>query len=161
MKMKKYILLMAAAALGLWSCQSELEKVTLVDPSQVVAPVLHELPEEITITADNMSEEVVFGWEKADFGQKVQNAYSIYATTGDTESLVTLYSNIRGLSQATTFEKFNQLVTTKKEKGGLGLPTGTATEVTFFVGATVGLNYQTFYSNGRKVLVTPTEAERE
>ena len=71
MKMKKYILLMAAAALGLWSCQSELEKVTLVDPSQVVAPVLHELPEEITITADNMSEEVVFGWEKADFGQKV------------------------------------------------------------------------------------------
>ena len=161
MKMKKYILLMAAAALGLWSCQSELEKVTLVDPSQVVAPVLHELPEEITITADNMSEEVVFGWEKADFGQKVQNVYSIYASTEDSGSLVTLYSNISGLSQATTFEKFNQLVTTKKEKGGLGLPTGTATEVTFFVGATVGLNYQTFYSNGRKVLVTPTEAERE
>ena len=113
---------MAAAALGLWSCQSELEKVTLVDPSQVVAPVLHELPEEITITADNMSEEVVFGWEKADFGQKVQNVYSIYASTEDSGSLVTLYSNISGLSQATTFEKFNQLVTTKKEKGGLGLP---------------------------------------
>ena len=61
MKMKKYILLMATAALGLWSCQSELERVTLVDPSQVVAPVLHELPEEITITADHRAAEVVIG----------------------------------------------------------------------------------------------------
>jgi hypothetical protein len=161
MKMKKYILLMAAAVMGLWSCQSELEKVTLVDPSQVVAPVLHELPGEITITADNMSEEVVFGWEKADFGQPVQYAYSLYATTDDINSIVVLYSNMSGVSQKITYEKFNQLVTTKKDKGGLGLPTGIATEVSFFVGATVGSNYQTFYSNARTVLVTPTEAERE
>ena len=69
MKMKRYFWMMAAAVFGLVACQNELEEVRLVDPSQVVAPVLHELPSEIVITAENMSETVKFEWDKADFGQ--------------------------------------------------------------------------------------------
>ena len=160
MKMKKYILMMAAAVFGLAACQDELEEIRLVDPSQVVAPVLHALPEEIAITADNMSETVRFEWDKADFGQPVQYAYTIFGSTDGGNNLVRLYSNISGTSQETNYEAFNQLVTTAADKGGLGLVAGEPTEVTFIVGATVGTNYQTFYSNPRTVLINATEAER-
>ncbi len=81
MKMKRYFWMMAAAVFGLVACQNKLEEVRLVDPSQVVAPVLHELPSEIVITAENMSETVKFEWDKADLGQPVQYSYSLYGST--------------------------------------------------------------------------------
>ena len=160
MKMKRYIWMMAAAVFGLTACQKELEEVRLVDPSQVVAPVLHELPQEIVITADNMSETFSFEWDAADFGQPVQYAYTIFGSTDGGNTLVKLYSNISGRSQSVNYEAFNQVVTTAADKGGLGLVAGEATEVVFMVGATVGSNYQTFYSNPRTVSISPTEAER-
>ncbi|MBQ8021342.1 MAG: SusE domain-containing protein [Bacteroidales bacterium] len=158
--MKRYIWMMAAAVFGLTACQKELEEVRLVDPSQVVAPVLHELPQEIVITADNMSETFSFEWDAADFGQPVQYAYTIFGSTDGGNTLVKLYSNISGRSQSVNYEAFNQVVTTAADKGGLGLVAGEATEVVFMVGATVGSNYQTFYSNPRTVSISPTEAER-
>ena len=160
MKMKKYIWMMAAAVFGLAACQDELEEVRLVDPSQVVAPVLHELPEEIVITAENMSETVKFEWDKASFGQPVQYSYTVYGSTDGGNTLVKLYSNISRTSYETSYEAFNQLVTTSADKGGLGLVAGESSEVVIMVGATVGTNYQTFYSNPRTVLINPTEAER-
>ena len=160
MKMKNYIWMMAAAVFGLAACQDELEEIRLVDPSQVVAPVLHELPEEIVITADNMSETVRFEWDKADFGQPVQYAYTIFGSTDGGSTLVRLYPNLSSLSQEVSYEAFNQLVTTDAAKGGLGLVAGESTEVIIMVGATVGSNYQTFYSNPRTILINPTEAER-
>lgn len=160
MKMKRYFWLMAAAVLGLVACQNKLEEVRLVDPSQVVAPVLHELPSEIVITAENMSETVKFEWDKADFGQPVQYSYSLYGSTDGGQTLVKIYSNMTDTSIEVPYESFNQVVTTAAEKGGLGLVAGEATDVTFVVGATVGSNYQTFYSNPRTVSISPTEAER-
>ena len=160
MKMKKYIWMMAAAVFGLAACQDELEEVRLVDPSQVVAPVLHELPEEIVITAENMSETVKFEWDKASFGQPVQYSYTVYGSTDGGNTLVKLYSNISRTSYETSYEAFNQVVTTAADKGGLGLVAGESSEVVIMVGATVGTNYQTFYSNPRTVLINPTEAER-
>lgn len=160
MKMKRYFWLMAAAVLGLVACQNKLEEVRLVDPSQVVAPVLHELPSEIVITAENMSETVKFEWDKADFGQPVQYSYSLYGSTDGGQTLVKIYSNMTDTSIEVPYESFNQVVTTAAEKGGLGLVAGEATDVTFVVGATVGSSYQTFYSNPRTVSISPTEAER-
>ena len=160
MKMKKYIWMMAAAVFGLAACQDELEEVRLVDPSQVVAPVLHELPEEIVITAENMSETVKFEWDKASFGQPVQYSYTVYGSTDGGNTLVKLYSNISRTSYETSYEAFNQVVTTAADRGGLGLVAGESSEVVIMVGATVGTNYQTFYSNPRTVLINPTEAER-
>ena len=151
---------MAAAVFGLVACQNELEEVRLVDPSQVVAPVLHELPSEIVITAENMSETVKFEWDKADFGQPVQYSYTLYGSTDGGQTLVKIYSNMTDTSIEVPYESFNQVVTTAAEKGGLGLVAGQATDVTFVVGATVGSNYQTFYSNPRTVSISPTEAER-
>ena len=160
MKMKRYFWMMAAAVFGLVACQNELEEVRLVDPSQVVAPVLHELPSEIVITAENMSETVKFEWDKADFGQPVQYSYTLYGSTDGGQTLVKIYSNMTDTSIEVPYESFNQVVTTAAEKGGLGLVAGQATDVTFVVGATVGSNYQTFYSNPRTVSISPTEAER-
>ena len=151
---------MAAAVLGLVACQNELEEVRLVDPSQVVAPVLHELPSEIVITAENMSQTVKFEWDKADFGQPVQYSYTLYGSTDGGQTLVKIYSNMTDTSIEVPYESFNQVVTTAAEKGGLGLVAGESTVVTFVVGATVGSNYQTFYSNPRTVSISPTEAER-
>ena len=151
---------MAAAVFGLVACQNKLEEVRLVDPSQVVAPVLHELPSEIVITAENMSETVKFEWDKADFGQPVQYSYSLYGSTDGGQTLVKIYPNMTDTSIEVPYESFNQVVTTAAEKGGLGLVAGQATDVTFVVGATVGSNYQTFYSNPRTVSISPTEAER-
>ncbi len=158
--MKRYFWMMAAAVFGLVACQNELEEVRLVDPSQVVAPVLHELPSEIVITAENMSETVKFEWDKADFGQPVQYSYTLYGSTDGGQTLVKIYSNMTDTSIEVPYESFNQVVTTAAEKGGLGLVAGQATDVTFVVGATVGSNYQTFYSNPRTVSISPTEAER-
>ena len=149
MKMKNYIWMMAAAVFGLAACQDELEEVRLVDPSQVVAPVLHELPEEIVITAENMSETVKFEWDKASFGQPVQYSYTVYGSTDGGNTLVKLYSNISRTSYETSYEAFNQVVTTAADRGGLGLVAGESSEVVIMVGATVGTNYQTFYSNPR------------
>ena len=160
MKMKKYIWMLAAAVFGLAACQDELEQVRLVDPSKVVAPVLHALPEEVVITADNLSETIKFEWDKADFGQPVQHAYTVYGSTDGGNNLVQLYSKISGISQESSYEAFNQLITTAADKGGLGLVAGEPSEVTIVIGATVGSNYQTFYSNPRTVLITATAAER-
>ena len=129
MKMKRYFWLMAAAVLGLVACQNKLEEVRLVDPSQVVAPVLHELPSEIVITAENMSETVKFEWDKADFGQPVQYSYSLYGSTDGGQTLVKIYSNMTDTSIEVPYESFNQVVTTAAEKGGLGLVAGEAAVV--------------------------------
>lgn len=50
------------------SCQ-ELEQVRTFSPEEVVAPVLHDnLPDEITVTSENMGNTVTFTWDAADFG---------------------------------------------------------------------------------------------
>ena len=158
--MKKYILMMAAAIFGFSACQDELEELQLLDPSQIVAPVLHQLPEEIVITPDNMSEVLTFSWDKAYFGQPVQYNYSICASTDGGATLVKLYSNISTTSFEVVYEAFNQVVTTDAAKGGLGLTADQLQDVAFYVGATVGTNYTTYYSAPVTASVSPTQAER-
>lgn len=151
--------MMAAAVFGFTACQNELEEVRLLDPSEVVAPVLHEIPSEIVITPDNMSETFTISWDKAYFGQPVQYTYNVYAT-GNGGSLIKLYGPLKDTKVDVVYEDFNQLVTTDAAKGGLGLIAGEENEVSFTVGATVGNGYQTFYSNYANAVVTPTQAER-
>ena len=153
MKIKKYILMAAAAMLGLAACQEELEEVRILDPSEVVAPVLHAtLPTEIVITQDNSGESLTFTWDKAYFGQPTQIDYSVFGTANGT--MVKMFSSSE-TSYTAKYSAINRILTTAKESGGLGLEADVATGVVFSVGATVGSNYQYFYSDGVAVSITP------
>lgn len=140
------------------SCQ-ELEQVRTFSPEEVVAPVLHDnLPDEITVTSENMGNTVTFTWDAADFGAPTQINYAVEAAyNNDTLAVMT---GITGTSSEQTYELLNSLLALSAEDGGLGVPADTPTDVDFLVSATIGETFGKYYSEGVTVKMTVTEAER-
>ena len=140
------------------SCQ-ELEQVRTFSPEEVVAPVLHDnLPDEITVTSENMGNTVTFTWDAADFGAPTQINYAVEAAyNNDTLAVMT---GITGTSSEQTYELLNSLLALSAEDGGLGVPADTPTDVDFLVSATIGETFEKYYSEGVTVKMTVTEAER-
>lgn len=140
------------------SCQ-ELEQVRTFSPEEVVAPVLHDnLPDEITVTSENMGNTVTFTWAAADFGAPTQINYAVEAAyNNDTLAVMT---GITGTSSEQTYELLNSLLALSAEDGGLGVPADTPTDVDFLVSATIGETFGKYYSEGVTVKMTVTEAER-
>ena len=140
------------------SCQ-ELEQVRAFSPEEVVAPVLHDnLPDEITVTSENMGNTVTFTWDAADFGAPTQINYAVEAAyNNDTLAVMT---GITGTSSEQTYELLNSLLALSAEDGGLGVPADTPTDVDFLVSATIGETFGKYYSEGVTVKMTVTEAER-
>ena len=128
-------------------------------PEDVVAPVLHStLPEEIVVTSDNMGTPVTFTWDAADFGVKTQINYSVVAVyNSDTLAVMT---GLSSTSAELTYEALNTPLALAVEDGGLGVPSGTPTEVQFMISATIGSTFGTYYSEGVPVMMTVTQAER-
>lgn len=159
MKIKKYILMAAAAVFSFAACQKEMEEVRILDPSEVVPPVLHStLPSEIIITSDNTGESLTFTWDKAYFGQNTQVDYSVFATANGKN--VEIANKIVGktadvISYSMKYSTVNQALVKAVEAGGLGLEPDVAANVVFSVAATIGTNYQYFYSDGISVSITP------
>lgn len=54
MKIKRYAMMLAATT-GLFAACQDLDEMHTYAPEDVVAPVLHNLPEEIVITSENMA----------------------------------------------------------------------------------------------------------
>lgn len=158
MKIKRYAMMLAAAA-GLFSACQELDEVKAYDPTKVVAPVLHALPAEIVITADNMGQTQLFAWDAADFGVLTQINYSIEATYNGSDKLV-LFTGMDGTSSEQTYESLNNILALAAENGGLGLPSGEASDVEFYISATIGSDFEKFYSAPVTVKMTVTTAER-
>ena len=158
MKLLRHISILAAAAGLLCACQ-ELEMVQAYAPEDVVAPVLHStLPEEIVVTSDNMGTPVTFTWDAADFGVKTQISYSVVAAyNSDTLAVMT---GLSSTSAELTYEALNTPLALAVEDGGLGVPSGTPTEVQFMISATIGSTFGTYYSEGVPVMMTVTKAER-
>lgn len=157
MRILKYISVLAAAA-GLFSACQELEEVRTFAPGDVIAPVLHSLPSEISVTSENMGSTVTFTWDAADFGVNTQIDYSIEAVyNSDTVAVIT---GLTATSSELTYEVLNSVLFLPAENGGLGVAAGIPTEVHFLVGATIGDTFGTYYSEGVPVTVTVTEAER-
>lgn len=158
MKLLRHISILAAAAGLLCACQ-ELEMVQAYAPEDVVAPVLHStLPEEIVVTSDNMGTPVTFTWDAADFGVKTQINYSVVAAyNSDTLAVMT---GLSSTSAELTYEALNTPLALAVEDGGLGVPSGTPTEVHFMISATIGSTFGTYYSEGVPVMMTVTQAER-
>lgn len=158
MKIKKYILMLAAGILGFTACTDELEEVRLLDPSEVVSPVLHQLPAEIVITKDNSAETINFVWDKAYFGQNVEILYTIFGSSDGGTNKVKLYTVSKETSYSVKYSSLNSALVKDKAAGGLGLEGGVPANVVFTVGATVGSNYQYFFSDNMVVNITPVAA---
>lgn len=158
MKIKKYILMLAAGILGFTACTDELEEVRLLDPSEVVAPVLHQLPAEVVITKDNSAETINFVWDKAYFGQNVEILYTIFGSSDGGTNKVKLYTVSKETSYSVKYSSLNSALVKDKAAGGLGLEGGVPASVVFTVGATVGSNYQYYYSDNMVVNITPVAA---
>lgn len=158
MKITRYAMMLAAAT-GLLSACQKLDEVKAYDPDKVVAPVLHALPGEIVITPDNMGSTQTFTWDAADFGVRTQINYSIEASYNDGAKLV-LFTGMNGTSSEQTYESLNNILALSVEDGGLGVPSGEPTDVDFYISATIGTDFEKFYSAPVTVRMTVTTAER-
>ena len=145
---------MLAAAAGLFVACQKLDEAKVFSPEQVVSPVLHALPAEIAITAENMGEIQTFTWDAADFGVLTQINYSIEAAVGD-EAPVVLFSDLTGTSTEQPYESINT-----KLVYDVGVEPDTPTAVNFYVSATIGTDYKKVYSEPVSVTMTVTKAER-
>lgn len=145
---------MLAAAAGLFVACQKLDEAKVFSPEQVVSPVLHALPAEIAITAENMGEIQTFTWDAADFGVLTQINYSIEAAVGD-EAPVVLFSDLTGTSTEQPYESINTKLVYDVE-----VEPDTPTAVNFYVSATIGTDYKKVYSEPVSVTMTVTKAER-
>ena len=153
MKIKRYAMMLAAAA-GLFTACQDLDQIQTYAPEDVVAPVLHALPENLVITAENMGETLVFTWDAADFGAPTQINYSLEAAYGDGEPQV-LFADLTGTSTEQPYESINTKLVYDVE-----VPADTPSTVNFYISATIGTDYAKYYSEPIAVTVTATEAER-
>lgn len=150
MKITRYFAILAAVAGLSTACQEDLERV-VYNPENVVAPVLHAV-EDIVVTVDNKSDNVTFTWDAADFGVKTQVYYSLDMAKGDKK--VSLFSGERGTSVNISYDNLNN-----KAFNDLEIPSGEAGEVSFILGASLGVG-ETFYAPAVSAKITPTAAEK-
>ena len=134
MKIKRYAMMLAAAA-GLFTACQDLDQIQTYAPEDVVAPVLHALPENLVITAENMGETLVFTWDAADFGAPTQINYSLEAAYGDGEPQV-LFADLTGTSTEQPYESLNTKLVYDVE-----VPADTPSTVNFYISATIGTDY--------------------
>lgn len=88
MKYIKYLSLMVAAMLTFASCETDIERPSILPIDEVVAPVLNEMSD-VAINANNGDELVTFISSKVDFGQNIVPQYLLYLTYGDVVANVT------------------------------------------------------------------------
>ncbi|MBR2064313.1 MAG: SusE domain-containing protein, partial [Bacteroidales bacterium] len=154
MKFTKYFLSMAAAVGMIAGCQKT-EMVQISAPEDVVAPVLNAV-EDINITAANLGlESVTFEWSAADFGVKTQVNYAIEVASAGSADKVVVTSGVTGTSVVVPYESLNAILLYD-----LGLASGVAENVDFYVSAKVG-EYAKVYSAPVTASATVTEAEKE
>lgn len=159
-----YIMMMAAAATMAAGCQ-QLDEMRLLPPDQVVPPVLNPLGiTELVITNDNLDETVSFAWDAADFGVRAQAAYTIEAEYDDPASgtegaRVAISQGIAGTSYEASYEDINYMLGLTAEMGGAGVPLNTASDVKFYVSASVGTGGEKYYSEPVDLTVTVIYAE--
>ncbi len=154
MKITKYFLSMAAAIGMIAGCQKP-EMVQISAPEDVVAPVLSPVAD-INITAANLGlESVTFEWSAADFGAPTQVNYAIEVAPAGQSSKVVVTSGITETSAVVSYESLNAVLLYD-----LGLASGIAENVDFYVSAKVG-EYAKVYSAPVTTSATVTEAEKE
>ncbi len=154
MKITKYFLSMAAAIGMIAGCQKP-EMVQISAPEDVVAPVLSPVAD-INITAANLGlESVTFEWSAADFGAQTQVNYAIEVAAAGQSDKIVVTSGVTETSAVVPYESLNAVLLYD-----LGLASGIAENVDFYVSAKVG-EYAKVYSAPVTASATVTQAEKE
>ena len=156
--------MLIAAAAGLSYGCVQMEEMRTYAPEDVVPPVLNPLDiNDITVTDDNLDETVTFVWDAADFGVRAQVNYAIEVAYDDDETgetrRVTIQSGINGTSHEMTYEELNYTVGLTADMGGLGVPLETPSTVKFYVGASVGLSSDVYWSLPMELTMSVIYAE--
>ena len=156
--------MLIAAAAGLSYGCVQMEEMRTYAPEDVVPPVLNPLDiNDITVTDDNLDETVTFVWNAADFGVRAQVNYAIEVAYDDDETgetrRVTIQSGINGTSHEMTYEELNYTVGLAADMGGLGVPLETPSTVRFYVGASVGLSADVYWSLPMELTMSVIYAE--
>ena len=156
----RYMIMAAAVIATAAGCQVE-EKV-MVNPSDVIDPVLHDpgFPEVLTITPSNQSEEVCFTWDAADMGFGSQLNYAIEVSVvktgeeGEVETeKVSLGGGVSATSTKIKYEDINYAVVQT-----LGAEPEKEVKVNFYLKASLGV--RPFYSEPVVQKVVPTNAPK-
>ena len=154
MKITKYFLSMAAAIGMIAGCQKP-EMVQISAPEDVVAPVLSPVAD-INITAANLGlESVTFEWSAADFGAQTQVNYAIEVAAAGQSDKIVVTSGVTETSAVVPYESLNAVLLYD-----LGLASGIAENVDFYVSAKVG-EYAKVYSAPVTASATVTAAEKQ
>lgn len=149
--MKSYKYLLFALGALLMGCE-ELEMSRTYPEQEIVAPRLGEIPD-ISITANNMDQEMDFTWSKADFGVPTQVDYALEASLTTTPSLE-LITGLTTNSIVLSYELLNQVLF-----NGLEMESDKATPVYFFVSAKIG-SREKIYSAPVPAQITTTKASK-
>ena len=129
MKLFKNIILFAAVAASLVSCETDVDTPQLGSADKFVAPVIGQCSD-VIVNADNSKEEtVIFTWTPADFGLPVQVLYTVYLSNGTTDAVL-------GTSNTTSYSiskgDFNGVVI-----NGLGINANETADISAYVTAEV------------------------
>lgn len=92
MKLFKNIMLFATVAL-LASCETDVNTPQINNPETFVAPVIGNCGDVIVNADNSKTENVIFTWKPADFGQPVEVLYSVYLASGENSALLGTSSN--------------------------------------------------------------------
>ena len=159
-KVFRYMIMTVVAGIAAVGCQME-EKV-MVNPSEVIDPVLHDpgFPEVLTITPSNQSEEVCFTWDAADMNFGAQLNYAIEVSImkegedGEVESEKTaLGGGVASTSTTIKYEDINYAIVQS-----LGAEPEKEIKVNFYLKASLGV--RPFYSAPRVARIVPTNAPK-
>ena len=144
-----------AAAIGMIAGCQKPEMVQISAPEDVVAPVLSPVAD-INITAANLGlESVTFEWSAADFGAQTQVNYAIEVAAAGQSDKIVVTSGVTETSAVVPYESLNAVLLYD-----LGLASGIAENVDFYVSAKVG-EYAKVYSAPVTASATVTAAEKQ
>ena len=147
--------MMALAAVVLAAgCVNE-DKV-MINPDDVIAPVLHDpgFSESITITPSNQAEEIVFTWDAAHVGFGAQLNYSVEIYLDENGKKVPLGGGVASTTTSVKYEDLNYSLV--YSLGALPLE---PVAVNFCLSASIGV--RKFYSEPVVITVVPTNAAKQ
>jgi hypothetical protein len=149
MKHIKNIFFLLLGLTLLMGCEKKEELVTISAPEDVVAPVLSYTHGDIVVTADTQNEVAPFSWTPADFGVLTSIQYSLYIKVDGGEPRF-----LKSTTDKSIDIKYSDISIATLRAGGMS---EVQSDVTAYVSAEIGSNYQPAVSQEVAFHVTPLE----
>jgi hypothetical protein len=152
--MKKINLLLFLFVLAFTACEKEQDMYTVLPVDQVKAPVLA-AHENISVTANNYTDNTAFKWQIADFGVPTAAEYSLYTKTGNYEAklITSAFGDSLSVSYLDIAKALYSMPALADKPGFLGVDW----DVQFYLVASISATYETVQSNSitLKVNIAP------